>query len=43
MAGRARAPFGALEVDVIGRDAFIKHKRAAGRAKDLGDLESLGE
>jgi hypothetical protein len=29
-------------VDVIGREAFIKNKRATGRAKDLGDIESLG-
>jgi hypothetical protein len=29
-------------VDVIGRDAFIKNKRAAGRARDLGDIEALG-
>ena len=40
---RTQAPFGPLTVDVIGRDAFIKNKRAAGRAKDLGDIESLGE
>jgi hypothetical protein len=31
-----RAPF-------IGREAFIRNKRASGRHKDLGDLESLGE
>lgn len=40
---RVRAPFGAVEVDVIGRDAFILNKRATGRAKDLGDIESLGD
>lgn len=40
---RIRAPFGPVEVDVIGRDAFIANKRATGRAKDLGDIESLGE
>jgi hypothetical protein len=34
--------FGPLTVDVIGRDAFITNKRATGRAKDLGDIESLG-
>jgi hypothetical protein len=32
-----------VEVDVIGRAAFIANKRATGRAKDLGDIESLGE
>ena len=40
---RTQAPFGPLTVDVIGRDAFIRNKRATGRAKDLGDIESLGE
>jgi len=30
-------------VDVTGREAFIKNKRATGRARDLGDIESLGE
>jgi hypothetical protein len=41
--GRTRAPFGPIEVDVLGREAFIRNKRATGRAKDLGDLEGLGE
>jgi hypothetical protein len=40
---RTRGLFGHVEADVIGRDAFIQNKRAAGRAKDLGDLEALGE
>lgn len=31
-----RAPF-------IGREAFVKNKRASARKKDLADLESLGE
>jgi hypothetical protein len=39
--GRERGRFGDLEVDFIGRDAFIRNKRATGRAKDLGDLEGL--
>jgi hypothetical protein len=34
---------GPLTVDVLGREAFIKNKRATGRAKDLGDIESLGD
>jgi hypothetical protein len=42
-AGRVRAPFGPVETDVIGRDAFIRNKRATGRTKDLGDVQSLGE
>lgn len=42
-AGRTQAPFGPLTVPVIGRHAFITNKRATGRARDLGDIESLGE
>ena len=38
---RTQAPFGPLTVDVIGREAFIKNKRATGRARDLGDIEAL--
>jgi hypothetical protein len=41
--GRIEAAFGSLTVHVIGRDAFVKNKRATGRAKDLGDIEALGE
>jgi hypothetical protein len=33
--------FGDLTVDYIGRAAFVRNKRATGRAKDLGDLEGL--
>jgi hypothetical protein len=40
--GRVQAAFGPLTVDVIGRDAFVRNKRATGRARDLGDIESLG-
>jgi hypothetical protein len=28
-------------VPYIGRDAFIRNKRASGRHKDLGDIEAL--
>jgi hypothetical protein len=38
---REAGPFGELTVDFIGRDAFIRNKRATGRAKDLGDIEGL--
>ena len=38
---RLRRPFGDVDVDFIGRDAFIRNKRATGRAKDLGDIEGL--
>jgi hypothetical protein len=41
--GRTQAAFGPLTVNVIGRDAFIKNKRATGRARDLGDIEALGD
>jgi hypothetical protein len=32
-----------LRVPFLGREALIRNKRATGRFKDLGDLESLGE
>ena len=38
---RLRRPFGAVEVDFIGRAAFIRNKRATGRPKDLGDIEGM--
>ena len=38
---REAGMFGDLTVDFLGRDAFIRNKRATGRAKDLGDLEGL--
>ena len=38
---RLRAPFGPIAVDFLGRQAFIANKRATGRARDLGDIESL--
>jgi hypothetical protein len=38
---RMRRPFGDVDVDFIGRAAFIRNKRATGRAKDLGDIEGL--
>lgn len=40
---RTRAPFGTLEVDVIGREAFIRNKLATGRDKDRVDVQSLIE
>lgn len=38
---RLRAPFGALDIDYLGKDAFIRNKRASGRTKDLADIEDL--
>lgn len=40
-ASRTRSAFGPLEVDFIGRDAFIRNKRATGRPQDLADIEAL--
>ena len=39
--GRERGSFGELQVDYIGRDAFVRNKKATGRAKDLGDIDGL--
>jgi hypothetical protein len=39
--GRIRSAFGDIDVDVIGRQAFVRNKRATGRAKDLGDIGGL--
>jgi hypothetical protein len=39
--GRVRRPFGPAEVDFIGREAFLRNKRATDRAKDLGDIEGM--
>ena len=39
--GRIRRPFGDVEVDFIGREAFLRNKRAVGRPKDLGDIEGM--
>ena len=38
---RVSRAFGDLQVDFIGRDAFIRNKRATGRTKDLADTEGL--
>ena len=40
---RREGPFGDYAVFYLGKDAFIKNKRAAGRPKDIADLEALGE
>jgi hypothetical protein len=39
--GREAGRFGDLTVDFIGREAFVRNKRATGRTKDLADLEGL--
>jgi hypothetical protein len=38
---RVKASFGEIEVDFIGREAFIRNKRATGRPKDLVDIDGL--
>jgi hypothetical protein len=38
---RVLAAFGDQRVSVIGRDDFIANKKAAGRQKDLADVEGL--
>jgi hypothetical protein len=38
---REQGQFGPLVVAFSGRDAFIRNKRATGRAKDLADIEGL--
>lgn len=40
---RVEGPFGAHTVPFIGRDAFLRNKRASGRPKDLADVEALRE
>jgi hypothetical protein len=40
---KAQGKFGEHTVWYLGRSAFIKNKRIAGRYKDLADLELLGE
>jgi hypothetical protein len=32
---------GAREIPIIGRDALLANKRAAGRPKDLADIDAL--
>ena len=38
---RQRGRFGDIDVDFIGRAAFIKNKKATGRPRDLGDIDGL--
>jgi hypothetical protein len=40
-AGRMTIRIGELEVPVIGREALIRNKRAAGRPRDLADVAEL--
>ena len=40
-AGRLRRSFGPIEVDYLGREAFIQNKKATGRPKDLVYIEGF--
>jgi len=42
-ASRINGNFGDVPVPFIGREAFLKNKRASGRPQDLADIEALGE
>lgn len=39
---RIQRSFGELEIPVIGREDFIRNKKATGRTRDLADIEDLG-
>jgi hypothetical protein len=41
-AGRIEARCGSRDLPFIGRAEFIRNKRAAGRLKDLADIEAIG-
>ncbi|MBL1141688.1 MAG: hypothetical protein HND53_06615 [Proteobacteria bacterium] len=41
--GKVEGTCGGVPVNFLGREQFIKNKKATGRAKDLADLEALGE
>jgi hypothetical protein len=42
-AGRVAGALQGVSVHFIGKDAFIRNKRATGRTQDKADLEALGE
>ena len=39
---RAVAPLGGQQVTFLGRETFIRNKRASARPKDLADIDALG-
>ncbi len=39
--GRVSGRFGSIEVPFLGREAFLRNKRASGRAQDLADIEAI--
>jgi aminoglycoside-2''-adenylyltransferase len=42
-AGKVTGTCGEVPVSFLGREQFVKNKKATGRSKDLADLEALGE
>jgi len=40
-ADRVEGPLGSHNVQFLGRDTFLRNKRAAGRPKDLADIDAL--
>lgn len=42
-ANRVMGKYGDIDVLFIGREDFIRNKRASGRTKDIADIEALGE
>ena len=42
-ASRVPSDYGGIPINYIGREELILNKRAVGRAKDLADLEALGQ
>ncbi len=42
-AGEVTGTCGGVSVNFLGREQFVKNKKATGRKKDLADLEALGE
>jgi hypothetical protein len=41
--GKVSGAYGDVPVFYIGREQYIKNKKATGRKKDLADLEAIGE
>ena len=41
--GRVAGTYGDVPVYYVGRDQFVKNKRATGRQKDRADIEALGD
>ena len=42
-ASRQKGTFGKHDIHFLGKEAFLKNKRAIGRHKDIADIETLSE